>query len=122
MGKDPVAKLVELNEATVYNLAQQWSPLSECWKNIMVVYRTGGTRSSSRTKQSQLPARRDIIKRTLSCCVKMAVKWMEISALVEHIVKALMDYPRPGFHCIYDSRCHLDQIRRCFNFRAGLCH
>ncbi len=47
-----VAKLVKLNEVTVYNLAKEWSPLSECWENTMVVFRTRGICSLSQKKQS----------------------------------------------------------------------
>ncbi len=57
-----VAKLVELNEATVYNLAQQWSPLNERSGNTMVVFRTRGICSSSRKKAS-FSERRNIVTR-----------------------------------------------------------
>lgn len=42
-----VAKLVELNEATVYNLAQQWNPMNERSGNTMVVFWTRGICSSN---------------------------------------------------------------------------
>ena len=46
-----VAKLVELNQATVYNLAQQWSPMNERSENIMVVFQMRGICSSSQEKR-----------------------------------------------------------------------